>query len=84
MGFLMGMPFPLGIRLLSHSNKEITNWAWAINGCASVIGSILPIIIALYFGFSRVYFMAGISYLLAIMLVLRVDKPSARAQYLKK
>jgi predicted membrane-bound spermidine synthase len=70
-GFLMGMPFPLGIRLLSYSNKEFINWAWAINGCASVIGSIVPIIIALYFGFSRVYIIAGITYILTITLILR-------------
>jgi hypothetical protein len=68
-GFLMGMPFPLGIRLLAQTNKEIINWAWALNGCASVLGSILPIIIALYFGFSRVYVIAGITYLLSIVLV---------------
>jgi predicted membrane-bound spermidine synthase len=73
-GFLMGMPFPLGIRLLSQSNKEFVNWAWAINGCASVIGSILPLVIALYFGFSLVYIIAGIAYLSSITLILRADK----------
>ena len=74
MGFLMGMPFPLGIRLLSQANNELINWAWAINGCASVIGSILPIIMALNFGFSRVYIIAGITYLLTILIVLNTDK----------
>jgi hypothetical protein len=74
LGFLMGMPFPLGIRLLSQSNKEFVNWAWAINGCASVIGSILPLIIALYFGFSLVYIIAGIAYILTMTLIIHSDK----------
>ena len=73
MGFLMGIPFPLGIRLLSRSNKELINWAWAINGCSSVIGTILPIIVALYFGFSRVYLLAGITYLLTILIIIKSE-----------
>ena len=67
LGFLMGMPFPLGVRMLSTSNKQYVNWAWAINGCASVIGSILPIIVALYFGFSQVYVLAGAMYLATLI-----------------
>jgi hypothetical protein len=67
LGFLMGMPFPLGIRLLSLSNKRYINWAWAVNGCASVIGSILPMMMALYFGFSRVYVFAGAIYLATLI-----------------
>lgn len=70
LGFLMGMPFPLGIRLLS-SKREIINWAWAVNGCASVIGSIIPTIIALYYGFSRVYLLAGVCYISTSLIILQ-------------
>jgi hypothetical protein len=71
LGFLMGMPFPIGIRLLSDSRKEIISWAWAVNGCASVIGSILTTILALYFGFSTVYLFAGVGYLSTSLVILR-------------
>jgi hypothetical protein len=67
LGFLMGMPFPLGIRLLSTSSKNYINWAWAANGAASVIGSVLPMMVALYFGFSRVYVLAGAMYLATLI-----------------
>jgi hypothetical protein len=67
----MGMPFPIGIRLLSDSRKEIISWAWAVNGCASVIGSILTTILALYFGFSTVYLFAGVGYLSTSLVILR-------------
>lgn len=77
LGFLMGMPFPLGIRLLSTSNKDYINWAWAINGCASVLGSILPMMIALYFGFSKVYVFAGAMYLATLIpMVLKYKIPT--------
>src|SRR3989442_16021229 len=33
----MGMPFPLALRYLGRTNAELLPWAWAINGCASVV-----------------------------------------------
>ena len=65
LGFLMGMPFPIGVRMHSGSEGSFLGWAWAINGCASVLGSILPMMIALYSGFSSIYVVAGALYLLA-------------------
>jgi MFS family permease len=69
LGFFMGMPFPLGIRLLSKSNQTFVTWAWAVNGCASVLGSILPVIIAVYLGFSKIFFIAGIMYLMSLLVI---------------
>lgn len=71
LGILMGMPFPLGLRLLTDLKRDLIPWAWAVNGCASVLGSITPIILALYFGYSRVIMMAGLGYLLALSMILR-------------
>lgn len=58
-GFLMGIPFPGGIRwLLSiHRVSEPSDaqgqipWIWAVNGAASVIASVLASLLALTFGF---------------------------------
>jgi MFS family permease len=78
LGFLMGMPFPLGIRILSGSKKPLIPWAWAANGCASVLGSILPTILALYLGFSRVFIIAGVIYLVSLwMVVIHKNKAPA-------
>ncbi len=74
LGFLLGMPFPLGIRMLTDSKKTLVPWAWATNGCASVLGSILPTILALSFGFSRVFFMAGASYIVGLWTVFQVRR----------
>ena len=64
--FLMGMPFPLGIVLTNERCPELIPWAWAVNGCASVLGSIMPVMIALSAGFSAVILLGGVVYLAAL------------------
>jgi hypothetical protein len=60
--FLMGMPFPLGLRLLDRVGPqwaELIPWVWGINGATSVLGSILAITIAINLGF-RTAMLAGL------------------------
>jgi len=71
-GLLMGMPFPLGIRLVGSVGSQwpfFVPWAWCANGCASVLGSVLPVIIALSWGFQAVFFLAGFLYAMALLVV---------------
>ena len=72
LGLLMGMPFPLGVRMLTRSREPLIPWAWAANGCASVLGSILPTILALSLGFSKVFLVAGVTYLASLWTVLHL------------
>ena len=61
-GFLMGMPFPLGLRLLDRMGPQwaqLVPWVWGINGAASVLGSILAISVAINLGF-RVTMLVGL------------------------
>lgn len=71
LGLLLGMPFPIGVRMLTDSRRALIPWAWAANGCASVLGSVLPTILALSFGFSSVFLVAGAVYLVSLLMVLR-------------
>jgi spermidine synthase len=64
--FLMGMPFPIGLTLISEKNKTAIPWAWGINGYFSVIASPLAIIIAVESGYSFVIFVSGLLYLTTI------------------
>jgi hypothetical protein len=59
LGFLMGMPFPSGLRLV-----ETVEWAWALNAAASVLGSVLAMIIAIHFGLTITLACAALAYLL--------------------
>jgi hypothetical protein len=75
-GFILGMPFPLGLRYL-HSNfpKQIP-WAWGVNGCFSVIGPVLATIGAVQFGFRIVYILAATAYFLALCSMLKTKHPA--------
>lgn len=66
-GFFMGMPFPRGLRLIGESGRgEIVPVLWGINGIASVIGSVISIMLSMIFGFfgaliagAVIYFVVG-------------------------
>lgn len=62
-GILMGMPFPAGIRLLGRRNPTLIPWAWGINGCASVVASVVAAILQLEWGFRMVLALGGVAYL---------------------
>lgn len=65
LGFLMGMPFPLGIRLVNsiEQGKELIPWLWATNSFCSIIASVSAVIIAIFFGFKVVAILAASIYL---------------------
>jgi len=69
LGLLLGMPFPLGIRWVGSQRPFLVPWAWCANGCASVLGSILPVIIALAWGFTAVFFLAAVLYLIGLLVI---------------
>jgi hypothetical protein len=71
LGFFMGMPFPLGIRLLAEIDSKLIPWVWGVNSCFSVTSSVLSVIIAMSLGFSAVLKCASIAYLLAIIAIQR-------------
>lgn len=62
LAFVMGMPFPLGLRSLAMDDIP---WAWGINGTASVIASMLATLVAVHFGFSVLVLLAAALYVCA-------------------
>jgi hypothetical protein len=54
--FLMGVPFPNGIRWMLAADNDPAHipWIWAVNGAASVVSSVLAALLALTFGFDWV------------------------------
>lgn len=71
LGILMGMPFPLGLRIIQNMSSEpalqnnLTAWAWGMNGYATVVGSAATVFISLFLGFQIAIFCAIAGYLLA-------------------
>jgi hypothetical protein len=66
LGFLMGVPFPKGIEIIGGLAPDLVPWAWGINGCTSVLASILSAMLAISFGFSRVLVGGSVAYLAAL------------------
>jgi spermidine synthase len=84
LGFAMGMPFPSGLRALALPETELPvtemgeppntannsiEWAWAMNAAASVLGSVLAMVIAIHFGLNVTLACGGVAYLLALVLL---------------
>ncbi len=69
LGFLMGFPFPTGIRLLQEKNPKLIPWAWSANAFSTVIHSVLAHLLALSFGYAMVLVIALSAYLGGIPLL---------------
>ena len=78
LGFVMGMPFPTGLRALAaraESNLHLSaddnavEWAWAMNAAASVLGSVLAMVIAIQFGLNVTLACGIAAYLFALVLL---------------
>ena len=70
-GILMGMPFPLAMQsLLDHPSQRA--YAWAVNGCASVLSSIAAAQLAISMGIPSIAIFAVASYLVAWMAAKRL------------
>jgi len=66
LGFLMGFPFPTGIRLLESHERMLIPWAWATNAFSSVINAISALMIAFWGGYNLVLILAAGGYLLVL------------------
>jgi spermidine synthase len=77
LGFVMGMPFPTGLRALAaapapefpvgqSASDSAVEWAWAMNAAASVLGSVLAMVIAIQFGLNVTLACGAVAYLVAL------------------
>jgi spermidine synthase len=85
LGFIMGMPFPTGLRALAASpapefpasQDNAVEWAWAMNAAASVLGSVLAMVIAIQYGLTVTLACGAGAYLLALALMPSVGRKAA-------
>jgi spermidine synthase len=77
LGFVMGMPFPTGLRALAsapapeflQAADNAVEWAWAMNAAASVLGSVSAMVIAIQFGLTATLACGAVAYLIAVVLL---------------
>jgi hypothetical protein len=64
-GFLMGMAFPLGMRLAARRAAAVAPWLWGINGATSVCASVVAVAIALHWGIAASFWAGVVCYVAA-------------------
>src|SRR5579863_7464757 len=80
LGFVMGMPFPTGLRAFAAlpapefpsgraASDNAVEWAWAMNAAASVLGSVSAMVIAIQFGLTVTLACGTAAYVLALLLM---------------
>jgi SAM-dependent methyltransferase len=78
-GFLMGMPFPSGLRRLEELHAPAVRWAWSLNAAASVLGSVCAMVLAIYLGLREALLAGGALYLCALASVRLTRRAAPRA-----
>jgi len=74
LGFLLGIPFPSGIRMLEEMKlDQLVPWMYGVNGSMSVFGSVAAVVISMQFGFTPAFF-AGLSLYGVIIILFISDK----------
>ncbi len=80
LAFLMGIPFPTCLQVVSDRSRGMVAWAWGVNGAASVIGATVATLVAVHAGFRAVVLVAVLLYLtvpLSVRLILARSDVSA-------
>ena len=68
LAFLMGIPFPSGMRWISGARPSLVPWAWGINGFASVAAPPIGILLVTSIGLTWATLLGGGLYLCAGLL----------------
>lgn len=74
LGFLLGIPFPTGLRVAGQTAPHGLPMWWGLNAVASVLGSALASVVAIRLGFRDVLLLGAALYAL-IPLLLRLANP---------
>ncbi len=75
LGFLMGMPLPIGIYQLGRVNEYGIPWAWGMNGFFTVSGGFLSILLSYKYGFQSTLMAGLVIYALAFFTFERMKRP---------
>jgi hypothetical protein len=69
LGFVLGMPFPLGLQAAMQRSSALGAWAWGVNGFFTVIGTVLALMLGMTVGFRMVLLLACGCYLVGLLVI---------------
>jgi hypothetical protein len=74
LAIMMGMPFPMGLRITQRLGEAIIPWAWGVNAVTTTLGSILCVLASMEWGFTVSLFAAAGVYLMGLVAILPVAR----------
>lgn len=74
LGFLMGIPFPTGLRILGEKSVDEVPWMWAINGGFSVFGAVIATAIGIMWGLNYAMLLGATAYFVALLCAWHLGK----------
>jgi hypothetical protein len=77
LAFFMGIPFPFGMSRIDNNSKYLVAYGWGVNGFFSVLGSVLVVMLSMSFGFRAVFVISALIYLVAMMVVRKMEPQKA-------
>ena len=80
LGFVLGVPFPTGLAVLTRTAPAQVPWAIGANGFASVIGASAALPLAMLFGYRALVLLAFVVYVLAALAFPAAPAGAASAQ----
>jgi hypothetical protein len=79
LGVLMGTFFPTGLRSVGEQAASFVPWAWGINGCMSVYGSVVAILVAMVYSFNATLAVGAVVYAVGFLAARWFSEETARA-----
>jgi spermidine synthase len=70
-GLALGVPFATALRYVDGYDRRFVPWAWGINGLASIVASVLSVLLAMRIGFTWVILLGTATYGVAYLIVRR-------------
>lgn len=70
--FLMGAPFPAALGKLHLNANRLVPWAWALNGCLSVVGAVAAPTLAFSIGYTGTAVFGAFLYIIAALFYIRL------------
>ncbi len=74
LGVFMGTFFPTGLRSVGKEGSAFIPWAWGINGCTSVYGSVVAILVAMAANFTATLAVGAAVYAVGFLFARRFSR----------
>jgi spermidine synthase len=66
---LLGMAYPVGIRILREYDERLVPWAWGLNGATSVVASVSAVFVGAQAGFTWALLIGSATYALGFLIL---------------